>query len=130
MRLKQSIFLGVTSLFLFSFGAYARGIEKAPIETAFIHQESGEVSLEIEGYLPDSCYSPVRAETSNGKGLTVVDIVSKVEGEICAEIVTLFKLSVPLGSFPMGRHSVLLQEGSRWEREIFFEVGSTEIQEL
>ncbi len=130
MRLKLSLITGLIALLFSPLNAQAKGLEKVPLEIATIKQVSGEVVLEIEGYLPDSCYSPARAETRNGKGVVMVDVVSKVEGEMCAEVVSFYKLSVPLGPFPIGRHSVVLQEGSRWEREVFFQIGSREIQEL
>lgn len=130
MRLKLSFIIGIIALFIFPLSAQAKGIEKVPLETANIARVNGEVVLEVEGYLPNACYSGARAETHNGKGLVLVDIVSKVEGEVCAEIAELFKLSINLGAFPIGKHSVLLQEGSRWEREIFFQVGAREIREL
>ena len=69
-----------------------------------------EVSLEINGNLPNPCHQlRVNVQPVNGENQILIEVYAVVDsGAICAQVIQEFEVSVPLGSFPSGHYSVLV----------------------
>ena len=69
-----------------------------------------QVSLSVQGSLPTPCHE-FRVEVSqpDDNNQIQVDVYSVLDPEkICAQVVTPFEFTIPMGSFPSGSYSVLI----------------------
>ena len=69
-----------------------------------------QVSLELNGNLPNGCHQlRVNVQPPNDQNQILIEVYSVVDsGAICAQVIKEFEVSVPLGSFPAGHYSVIV----------------------
>lgn len=69
-----------------------------------------KVSLELNGNLPNGCHQlRVNVQPPNDQNQILIEVYSVVDsGAICAQVIQEFEVSVPLGSFPAGHYTVIV----------------------
>lgn len=103
--------------------AYSSVVKPVPVDSASVEIEGNAAYVTVEGFLPNGCYSAAKILfEKNSRALIRAQAVSKVEGTICEEIIRFYKITTLLGPLPQGVHTLLLQEGTVWERELEFEI--------
>ncbi|MCC7118250.1 MAG: hypothetical protein IT310_06965 [Anaerolineales bacterium] len=73
-----------------------------------------QFSLLLKGNLPDPCHQlRISVSPPNANNEILVDVYSvAAEGKMCAQVLSPFEASYPLGSFPSG-HYILLVNGTQ-----------------
>lgn len=94
-------------------------VKLVPVE-AFDAYESPEnrISADIEGYLPNDCYSEPRVSVRRGPKFgnnVYVRVWSIVTPGPCAQVVTPFDITANLGVYEDGTYDVTVQPNTEWE---------------
>lgn len=68
-----------------------------------------QIFVEVTGFIPDSCTKARDPEIAHdGSTYTITIIGERPTGMVCAQIVSPYKHSIPLGSLEAGQYTVVV----------------------